>query len=269
LRPGDQVAIGGQNNIGAGRWWQIAYPGGPNGVGWVSASPDYSTAFNVRNVPVVAPPPTPAPPTPTYTPTPVPTVQQTSIVFEADRTRIQRGECVNIYWNVTNVKEVYYNGRGVPGENQGRRECPGLTEYFDLRVIKDDGSVETQTIRIEVEGGSFDTVEIELGEGVDFDDDGDVSRDGDDFKWVKDDDDREFKKWDDDDDLILVPVGPVGLEEIRREDCEWAVRHLDDQDSIDPFVGLAACFRTDERRIGKLRFKDVDDDEVKLEWGLW
>ena len=201
-------------------------------------------------------------------PTPLPTTRQTRIDFGADRTQIQVGECVTIFWDVTNVSEVYYRGQGVSGSNQSRVECPTLTEYYDLRVVKLDGNTESRTIRIEVLGTGTRTLEIELGESVDFDNNGKVSHGGDDFKWVKEDGDRYFRKWDDDDDLKLVPVGPAGLDIITQSDCEWALDHLHDTDSIKPFDGLAACFRTDERKIGKLRFEDTGD-EADIEWALW
>lgn len=268
LRPGDMVEIRGQNDIGAGRWWQIRYDSAPNGVGWVSSSADYSESFNTGNVAIVAAPPTPAPPTPTFTPTPVPVVQQTTIEFGTDRPEINRGECATVFWNVTNAKEVYYRGQGVPGENQGRLECPTLTEYYELRVVRPGGEIESRTIKIDVIGSGNRSLEMDLGESVDFDEDGEVSKNGDDFIWEEDDDEKVFRKWDNDDDLKLVPVGPFGLDMIAREDCQWALDNLDDTDEIKPFAGLAACFRTDERRIGKLRFEDTDDD-ADIEWALW
>jgi uncharacterized protein YraI len=267
LEPGDKAEILGQNNIGAGRWWQIQFDQAPGGVAWVSASADYSAAFNVEQVPVVPPPPTPVLPTPTSTPTSAPV--KPTIVFGADRTQIKAGECVTIYWNVANVKEVYYRGQGVAGENQSRLECPSLTEYFELRAVNLDGTIDTNTIKIEVEGGGYRAVEIDEGESVDFDDEAEVSDDGDDFEWVKVSGERRFRKWDDDGDLKLIPVGPVdSLDLIRRQDCEWALDNLDDEDYIKPFGGLAACIRTDDGRLGKIRFEN-SDEEVDIEWALW
>ena len=210
----------------------------------------------------------PAPPPPTVTPTPVPPTAQPAVELRADRTQIQAGECVTIYWNAVDVKEVYYRNQGVSGDNQSRVECPTLSEVYELRVVRHDGAIESRTIRIEVIGGGYKTSEIDLGKGIDFDEDGKVSDEGDDFKWVKEGDDRIFRKWDDDGDLQLVPVGPASLDIIGREDCQWALDNLNKQDSIKPFPGLAACFRTDEGRIGKVRFEN-DDDDVDIEWALW
>lgn len=270
LPPGQMAEIIGQNNSGAGPWWQIWFPPGPNGVGWVSANPTYATSFNAQNVPIVAAPTTAAPSTPTNTPTSPapPPAQQTDITFGADRTQIKSGECVTIYWNAVNVKEVYYRNQGVPGNNQGRTECPSFTEIYELRVVRLDGQVETRTIRIEVEGSGYRTSEIDLGKGIDFDEDGKVSDKGDDFKWVKDGDDYKIQKWDDDGDLRLVPIGPVELDIVSEADCHYALNNINDRDSMRPFPGLAACFRTDEGRIGKMRFDDVDND-ADIQWVLW
>lgn len=270
LPAGEQAEILGQSDIGAGRWWLIRFDPVPGSRGWVSASAAYSDSFNTGNVPLVAPPPTPVPPTPVPTPTatPAPVAQQPQIDFGADRTQIRAGECITVYWNAANVKEVYYRGQGVPGTNQSRVECPTLTETYELRVVRQDGQIETRSIRIEVVGTGTQSAELELGEGIDFDEDGKVSSSGDDFKWVKDGGERRFKKWDGDDDIKLVPIGPMGLEVVTQNNCRQALDELDDTESIEPFPGLGACFRTDESRMGILRFEDVDDD-VDFEWALW
>lgn len=61
LEQGSQVEIMGRNEEGT--WWQIAYPAGEDGLGWVSA--EYiETDIEMAETPIVeapAPPPTPAP----------------------------------------------------------------------------------------------------------------------------------------------------------------------------------------------------------------
>jgi polar amino acid transport system substrate-binding protein len=101
--------------------------------------------FNVR----VTPHPT-ATPAPTQTPVP-------GIVFTVDRNQIKAGECVNFYWRVENVKEVYFfqqgqnwQDHGVVGEGN-QKECPPVTTTYNLRVVKTDGSVETRQITVYVE----------------------------------------------------------------------------------------------------------------------
>lgn len=84
----------------------------------------------------------------------VPTLAQgPSISFAADRRLIQAGQCVNIRWNVTDVKEVHYNGAPVAGENQVRNECPGQTRTFYLEVLQHNGQVVTLPLTIYVQGG--------------------------------------------------------------------------------------------------------------------
>jgi hypothetical protein len=51
---------------------------------------------------------------------------------------------------VQNVKEVYYKGRPVPGENQTRAECPKNSKPYDLIVIKTDGNPVGSVITINV-----------------------------------------------------------------------------------------------------------------------
>jgi hypothetical protein len=268
VRPGKPIRIVGQNNIGAGKWWQIEFDQGPGGVGWVSASAQYSEAFNADGVEIAAVPTTPAQPTATFTPVPAAPAPPAGIQFEVDRTQINAGECVTVYWNVTDVKEVYYRGQGVPGSNQGRRECPSLTESYELRVVMADGRVESRTIRVEVEGTRYRTSEIDIGESIDFDEDGKVSTNGDDFKWVIEEDDRRFVKWDDDGDLRLVAIGPLEMEQISEEDCRHALDTIKDRQRVTPFPGMAACIVTDEGRRGKVRFDNVTND-ADIEWALW
>ena len=89
-------------------------------------------------------------PAPTQTPAP-------GIVFTVDRNQIMAGECVNFYWKVDNVQEVYFYAEGedwqdnpVVGEGT-QMECPPVTWTYYLRVVKVDGTVETPSITIYVE----------------------------------------------------------------------------------------------------------------------
>jgi hypothetical protein len=79
------------------------------------------------------------------------------ITFTVDRTQIKAGECVNFYWKVENVQEVYFYAEGEDWRDNGvtgegtRQECPPVTWAYYLRVVKLDGSVETPKITIYVE----------------------------------------------------------------------------------------------------------------------
>ncbi|HSQ71416.1 MAG TPA: META domain-containing protein, partial [Rubrivivax sp.] len=64
-RLGDEGEIVGRS--ADGRWWAVAIPTAPGGIGWASA--DFVLATNAENVPVMQGPP---PPTPTPTPLPRP-----------------------------------------------------------------------------------------------------------------------------------------------------------------------------------------------------
>ena len=66
LEQGEQAAIVGQADLGAGLWWQIRFDAAPDRVGWVSADPNFTGSINTVGVPLVA---APLSPTPTLTPT--------------------------------------------------------------------------------------------------------------------------------------------------------------------------------------------------------
>ncbi len=83
-----------------------------------------------------------------------PAVAQTSVTFTADRQVIKGGECVNISWDAKNVREVYYNGAPVAGENQTRNECPGQTTTYYLEVLQNNGQVTTYPLTVYVQGGT-------------------------------------------------------------------------------------------------------------------
>jgi hypothetical protein len=79
------------------------------------------------------------------------------ITFTVDRTNIQAGECVAFHWKVEHVREVYFFTEGQRWEDHGvvgegrRQECPSRSTNYSLRVVKQDGSVETRQIPIQVQ----------------------------------------------------------------------------------------------------------------------
>jgi heat shock protein HslJ len=96
-------------------------------------------------------------PGPTATPAPTQT-PVAGITFTVDKTQINYGECVNFYWKVQNVKEVYFyaesedwRDNGVAGEGT-QKECPPVNTNYYLRVVLRDGSVQTPKITIYVAG---------------------------------------------------------------------------------------------------------------------
>ncbi|MDW8070819.1 MAG: Ig-like domain-containing protein [Anaerolineae bacterium] len=124
LARGQSARITGRNAEGS--WWQIEYPPGTVQRGWVSARPQYTTAYNAQDVPIVPVPPTPTPTsTPTDTPTPTLTLTPTStptatpnplrpviFSFTADHYIISPGESVTLRWDLMNAEAAYlrYNG---------------------------------------------------------------------------------------------------------------------------------------------------------------
>jgi polar amino acid transport system substrate-binding protein len=96
---------------------------------------------------------------PTVTPAPTET-PAAGIVFTVDRNQIMAGECVNFYWKVENVQEVYFYAEGEDWQDNGvvgegtQMECPPVTWTYYLRVVKTDGTVETPSITIYVESAA-------------------------------------------------------------------------------------------------------------------
>lgn len=94
-----------------------------------------------------APTPTPAP-----TQTPVP-----GISLSVDQTNIRSGDCVTFQWDVQNVSAVYFYQDGQDWQDHGvagqatKQECPSQSATYDLRVVQNDGSVETRQIYLAVE----------------------------------------------------------------------------------------------------------------------
>jgi pSer/pThr/pTyr-binding forkhead associated (FHA) protein/uncharacterized protein YraI len=289
------------------QWWQIRFDPSPNGIGWVSADPEFSTTYNVENLPISQPPPTPTgtptstptetptptsspvpptvaptatpvPPTDTPTPTLTPTPPGPTIDFTVSSTSIQGGQCVTVRWNVTGVREVYYQGEGVAGTGD-RLECPADTTTYRLRIVRQDGSehVEDRTVQVINPVTSAGKVTLDHNDTIDLDD-GDIP--GDDFKWDVGDGNRRFEAREDE--VKLAIIGTIGsLEELSEDRCEDVddddfdnYRFIDASDVIsDPAnalkAGLAICYKTDDGRLGKLRFPEYSTGGLKIEWVTW
>lgn len=97
----------------------------------------------------------PAPVAVTPPPAPGPSTR-----FMADRTQIQPGERAVISWAVEGVREVYFYAQGEPWQSHGvtgqeqRTVQPAASTTYELRVVKLDGSVETQQITVQVAAGA-------------------------------------------------------------------------------------------------------------------
>lgn len=265
LTAGQQARIVGRANIGDGDWWQIIDP-----QGWVSANPDLAATYHTETVGRVPLPVSIA----TTTATPVrlePQTPLTAIEFTVNRSALRAGECALFYWNTSQVRAVYFQGRGVVGIQQTQLECPAVSTTYELRVVRLDGSNEFKHLSIEVQGGStYQTSRLESDEAIDFDRNhvSDDHDDGHDFRY----DGHDFEAWNDDDDLILA----IGRDDSDDDDLDTVsynnCRDLltaQRRDSIRAKTGRIACFRTDAGRVGKLRFERVNYDRVRIRWFMW
>jgi hypothetical protein len=281
------------------QWWQIRFNAAADAVGWVAADPAFSTTANVDSVAVAQAPPTPTgtptptntviPPTstptittipPTLTPTgtptltPTPTGLPTTIDFNVSPTSIEGGDCVNINWNVTGVREVYFEDQGVGG-SANMEDCPKESKTYDFRVIRLDGSEYKEEIRVEVNNPivSAGSIEIPEDESIDLDD-GNVP--GDDFDWIVDGDTRLFQLKDG---VQLAPMRDLSnLRNLSKSDCEAAAfgvyNAIDGSNNApDPantlIDGRSACYRTTEGHLGKLWFPNGNSSDLDVEWVTW
>ena len=280
------------------QWWQIRFAPAANGVGWVSADPAYSSTVNTGGLPVVPAPPSPTPsPTPTGTPTETPTAtpvpatftptltptptstptstgEPTVIQFNVSPTTIQGGECVTINWYVTGVREIYFQGDGVTGTGN-LVDCPHETETYVLRVVLMDGSErrEERTVTVEDPISSSGTIRIERNQTVDFDRGGIP---GDDFVWNVNNDQRHFEVLNG---ARLAPMRDISdLESLSRDQCAdadfGAYTFIDGSDGAPDEInklipGRSACYRTNQGRLGKLRFPDASTGALRVEWLTW
>jgi hypothetical protein len=274
-------------------WWQIRFNLSPDGVGWVTADPTFAQTTNVDNVPVVAAPPTPTaiptdtptptntptatsvPPTATPTPTETPTAtsEPTQIQFTVSPDTIQGGECVNVSWNVTGVREIYYEGDGVTGSGS-LVDCPKESKTYDLRVIREDGSEQLEQRPVEVVNPivSAGVIKIDPNQTVDLDQ-GKIP--GDDFTWSVSDGTRRFELQGG---VQLAPMRDLSdLKNLTLSECAAAsfgaytfIGSPDVADSANELIpGRSACYRTSQGHLGKMRFPDGNTETLKVEWHTW
>jgi len=277
-------------------WWQIAFSGAANGVGWVSANPAYADAFNSDDLPVIPAPPPPtatptetatptATPTPTVTPvpatqtptptrTPTQTTETVVIQFEVSPTTIEGGECVDINWNISGVNAIYYEGEGVTGSGTAV-DCPKETKTYRVRIILKDNTeqIEERTVTVVNPILSSGTRSLEPNQTIDLDQ-GDVP--GDDFIWNVADGIRKFEIQGS---VQLAPMPDISdLKNLSLSQCAGATfgvyTFIDGSDVVlDPvnelIPGRAACYKTNQGRLGKLRFPQAGVETLPLEWLTW
>jgi uncharacterized protein YraI len=111
-------------------WYQVVF----NGVqGWVSAG--YLLTSCVQNVPVINSPTTPPP-----VPTSVPPSSNTGVVFVADPSTLNFGQCTILTWSVPTNLQVYlgYGAMLTPVPfSSAQKVCPTMSTRFYLQVGND------------------------------------------------------------------------------------------------------------------------------------
>lgn len=91
-------------------------------------------------------------PTATATGTPAPTTTPNpNVRFWADKTDLPAGECATLQWQTRNIRAVYFDNVGVPGDG-ARTFCPCATESHTLTVKYQDGTTEDFVITLNVTG---------------------------------------------------------------------------------------------------------------------
>ncbi|MGD2147965.1 MAG: hypothetical protein PVH41_14820, partial [Anaerolineae bacterium] len=115
----------------------------------LSPEPTATHSVTPSVTPTATPTPEPTVPiTPTATPTLTPTAQ---IQFWVDDDRISAGNCVDLYWQTSNVSAVHFDGRQVL-ESDTYRTCPCFDETHVLDVTLLDGGHDIRYITISVKG---------------------------------------------------------------------------------------------------------------------
>jgi hypothetical protein len=177
---------------------------------------------------------------------------------------------------VVGVREVYLEDEGVGGSGN-QVDCPEETTTYNFRVIRLDGSEYREDITVEVIDpiSSAGEVKLDPNDTVDFDD-GDIP--GNDFFWRVEGGTRLFEAQGG---VQLAPMSRIGdLDDLSKNTCAGApygaYTFLDGSDGAPDAPNklvedLAACYRTNEGQLGKLRFPDgiEDDDELKVQWLTW
>ncbi|MFN8467088.1 MAG: transporter substrate-binding domain-containing protein [Caldilineaceae bacterium] len=71
------------------------------------------------------------------------------IDFWADQREINRGTCTTLRWETSGVQAVYLDDKGVVGVGT-KQVCPDKSKTYKLKVVRQDGGVETKEIKIKV-----------------------------------------------------------------------------------------------------------------------
>lgn len=115
--------------------------------------------------------PTFTPVIPTATPSPTLSADIIGPNLRADVNPVYQGSCTFIRWDVSNIREVYFEGQPTVGSG-AQQVCPRTTTTYTLLVIKQDGTQVPFTITLMVDTSTSapvcgnDICESDLGENA-------------------------------------------------------------------------------------------------------
>jgi hypothetical protein len=87
-------------------------------------------------------------PSPTVTPSPAP--RGYSVSFEAEETKIVKGECTNLRWKVEGASAVDLDGESVAASGK-EKVCPKFDTSYRLTVRLPDSTQFHRTVKVSVE----------------------------------------------------------------------------------------------------------------------
>ncbi len=279
LAEGTTAEIIGQDEFG--NWWVIEFLADESGRGWVASGPEFSSAADAEDVPIVEAPALEntdddsSASTQPITPQPGPTNLPVINSFSADRNEIGFGETVTLSWDLENATEAYLRyGNAEEGVvSPGSKSfTPGSDTTYTLVTRNENGEV-TAEVTITV-GGATPTPATPLGSGqlqvangqaINFED-GSVVSDGDpgiDFVW-----DGEELSFSPRNGAAGVLVGK-GFNDITLADCSGASygAPITGVDESRPIIG---CYKTDQGRFGKFVISSWNlAATLTIDWLTW
>ncbi len=272
LPQGESAEILGRDE--GGFWWQIDFPAANEGVGWIAAGNDFSTAVNTGNVPVVDSPPEPTPDA-AASPTPVAnTLKPTIYHFTADHYAINQGESVTLSWDLANAQTAHlrYEGKeegvAAPGS---KTVSPTDDTRYELVARNETGETIAQ-ITITVGGPAPTAVPVlrdgknrlTHGQSIDFDSGAVQDTIGPDVDFYWDGQKKQFTPQRGADGALLG----IGYGDINLETCLSAAygRPI----NADFNTLLTGCYKTSDDRYGKFHVTDWDlAGNLTVEWLTW
>ena len=140
LEAGEVVPVIGRNVDE--RWWQIHYPSGPGGIGWIAA--EFTT---VQALPIPLPSLTPARPGSTVRPTPTP-----GLLLEISPATILVSECARLRYEASNLSQLKLNNTLLAEEETRGSQvvCPQVSTTYRLEGVDGRGNSLDREVTVEV-----------------------------------------------------------------------------------------------------------------------